>query len=336
MKKKKDQEKDESRIVEILKAMEVKNLRNDLMWMKGDGVVANDVTVTSSGILSLDVAMGIGGYPHGRIVEIYGPNAAGKTSVTLHAIASFQKKGGVAAFIDNEFSLDTNYAKNLGVDVDNILISQPDCGEKSLEMALALSHELTKGDIIVVDSVAALVPQAEIDGDVGQQHVGLQARLMSQALRKLVGEVSRSGVVLFFTNQIRDNIGVMYGPKESQPGGNALKFFASMRLDIRKKTAIKNGEEILGNATEIKMVKNKLAPPYRIAATEIRYGLGVPRELDLLLLGLECKVIEKNGAYFSYGENNIGQGKEKAWEFLKQCPEIANEIEKEIRKHYGI
>ncbi len=326
-----------NRIVEILKAMETKHkeLRPDLQWMKGDGVVA-DVTALPSGILSLDIALGIGGYPHGRIVEVYGPEASGKTTTTLHAVSSVQRRGGIASFIDAEHALDVSYANTVGVDTENLLITQPDSGEKALEMTLALAQELTKGDIIVVDSVSALVPQAELDGDMGQQHMGLQARLMSQAMRKLVGAVSRSGVLVFFTNQIRMKLGIVFGNPEETTGGRALKFAASVRLDIRRKTQIKSGEEVIGNLTEIKVVKNKCAPPYRIAETEIRYGVGVPRALDVLLCAMNCGVVDKTGAWLSYNGEQVGQGKEKAWEYLKENPNMLDAIEAEVRQHYGI
>lgn len=326
-----------NRIVEILKALEAKNkdLRNDLQWMRGDGVVS-DITATSSGILSLDLALGIGGYPHGRIIEVYGPESAGKTTCTLHAIASVQKAGGVAAFIDAEHALDTGYAAKVGVDVQNLLIDQPDSGERALEMAVSLSSILTKGDIIVIDSVAALTPQAELDGEVGDSHVGLQARLMGQGLRKLTSSVSKSGVMVYFTNQIRYKIGVMFGNPETTSGGNALKFYASVRLDIRRKAQIKKGEDIIGNLTEIKVVKNKVAPPYKVAETEIRYGEGVPRALDILLCGMNCGVVERAGAWLSYKDNRLGQGKDNAWEMLKNCPDMFDEIEKAVRTHYGI
>lgn len=326
-----------NRIVEILKSLESKHkeLRADLQWMTGDGVVS-DITSTSSGILSLDLALGIGGYPHGRIIEVYGPESAGKTTLTLHAIAAAQKAGGIAAFIDAEHALDTGYAAKVGVDVQNLLIDQPDSGEKALGMAVVLSEELTKGDIIVVDSVAALTPQAELDGAVGDSHVGLQARLMGQGLRKLTSSVSKSGVIVYFTNQIRYKIGVMFGNPETTSGGNALKFYASVRLDVRRKAKIKKGEDVIGNLTEIKVVKNKVAPPYKIAETEIRYGEGVPRALDILLCGMNCGVVEKSGAWLNYKENRLGQGKDNAWDMLKGCPDILDEIEKAVRTHYGI
>lgn len=328
---------EENRIVEILKSLEAKNkdLRNDLQWMRGDGVVS-DITSTSSGIASLDIALGIGGYPHGRIIEVYGPESAGKTTLTLHAIASVQKAGGVAAFIDAEHALDTAYASNLGVDVQNLLIDQPDSGERALEMAVLLSSILTKGDIIVVDSVAALTPQAELNGEVGDSHVGLQARLMGQGLRKLTSSVSKSGVMIYFTNQIRYKIGVLFGSPETTSGGNALKFYASIRLDVRRKAQIKKGEDIIGNLTEVKVVKNKVAPPYKVAETEIRYGEGVPKALDVLLCGMNCGVVEKRGAWLDFQGECIGQGKDKAWEALKENPELLSKLEKAVREFHGI
>lgn len=333
--KKKQQDTGSDRIVEILKRMEEKKMRDELMWMKGDGVVAN-VTVTSSGITSLDLALGVGGYPHGRIVEVFGPNGAGKTSCTLHAIAEIQKGGGVAAFIDAEHSLDVSYAKRIGVDVDNLLISQPNSGEAALNLANILAQELRKGDIVVVDSVAALTPQAEIDGEIGDQFMGLQARMMSQAMRKLVSDVSKSGVILFFTNQTRSKLGISYGNPEVTCGGGALLFYASIRLDIRKRAQIKSGEDILGNVTEIKVVKNKCAPPYRVAETEIRYGEGVPKALDVLLLALKYNVIDKSGQWLSFNDVRLGQGKDNAYNFLKDNSETLSLLEKAVRERVGL
>lgn len=335
MKKKPSPEMEESRIVSILKKMEEKKLRDDFIWMKGDGVVS-DITSTSSGIPSLDIALGVGGYPHGRIVEISGPESAGKTTITLHAIAEAQKRGGVAFFNDIEHSLDVGYAGKVGVDTDNLLISQPDSGEQAMNLVMGIAQDLTKGDIIVVDSVAALVPKAELEGDVGDQHVGLQARLMSQSLRMLSGVVAKSGVTVFFTNQIRQKIGVFYGPNETTSGGSALRYYASIRLDIRRSSQIKAGDEVIGNLTKIKVVKNKVAPPYREAETEIRYGEGVPKALDLLILGMNSGIVEKSGAWLSYKGEKIGQGKENAYKLLRDKPEMLASIEKDIRKQFGV
>jgi len=335
MKKPKQPESGTDRIVEILKRMEERKMRDELMWMKGDGVVS-DITASSSGILSLDIALGIGGYPHGRIVEVFGAESCGKTTTTLHAISAIQKRGGVAAFVDAEHALDTSYAENLGVDVQNLLINQPDSGERALEVVLMLSQELTKGDIIVVDSVAALTPQAELDGEMGDAHMGLQARMMSQAMRKLTGAVSRSGVIVFFTNQTRVKIGVTYGDPTETTGGKALKFYASVRLDIRKKAQLKEGDNVLGNVTQIKVVKNKCAPPYRNAETEIRYGEGVPRSLDVLLLGMSSGVVEKSGVWLTFGGNSLGQGKDKSWQYLKDNLEVLDKLEQAVREKFGL
>ena len=288
-----------------------------------------NVETVSSGSLSLDIALG-GGIPKGRIIEVYGPESSGKTTLTLHAIAEVQKKGGTAAFIDAEHALDPAYAKRLGVDTDNLLISQPDNGEQALEIAETLVRS-SAVDLVVIDSVAALVPRAEIEGDMGDSHMGLQARLMSQALRKLTGIISRSNTTVIFINQIRMKIGVMIGNPETTTGGNALKFYASVRMDIRRISQIKQGEEIIGNRTRVKVVKNKIAPPFRQAEFDIMYNQGISRSGDVLDLAVEHNIVEKAGAWFAYGEGKIGQGREASKQYLEENPKIMAEIEKKIR-----
>lgn len=288
-----------------------------------------DVELIPSGALSLDLALG-GGYPKGRIIEIYGPESSGKTTLTLHAIAEVQKAGGMAAFIDAEHALDPSYAKKLGVDIDNLLVSQPDNGEQALEIVETLVRS-NAVDLIVVDSVAALVPQAEIDGDMGDSHMGLQARLMSQALRKLTGIINKSKATVIFINQIRMKIGVMFGNPETTTGGNALKFYASLRLDIRRTGQIKTGEEIIGNRTKVKAVKNKIAPPFRVAEFDIMYNEGISKTGDVLDLAVEHGVVGKSGAWFDYNEAKIGQGREATKIYLKEHPDILKEIEDKVR-----
>lgn len=289
-----------------------------------------DVEIIPSGSLSLDVALG-GGYPKGRIIEIYGPESSGKTTLTLHAIAEVQKMGGTAAFIDAEHALDPAYAKKLGVDTANLLVSQPDNGEQALEITETLVRS-NAVDLIVVDSVAALVPQAEIEGDMGDAHMGLQARLMSQALRKLTGIINKSKATVIFINQIRMKIGVMFGNPETTTGGNALKFYASQRIDIRRIGQIKVGEDIIGNRTKIKVVKNKIAPPFRVAEFDIMYNEGISRVGDTLDLAVQHGVVGKSGAWFDYKDSKIGQGREATKEYLKQNPKVLDEIEKQVRK----
>lgn len=289
-----------------------------------------DVELIPSGALSLDLALG-GGYPKGRIIEVYGPESSGKTTLMLHAIAEVQRKGGTAAFIDAEHALDPMYAKRLGVDTANLLISQPDNGEQALEICETLVRS-NAVDIIVVDSVAALVPQAEIDGDMGDAHMGLQARLMSQALRKLTGIINKSKATVFFTNQIRMKIGVMFGNPETTTGGNALKFYASQRIDIRRIGQIKVGEEIIGNRTKVKVVKNKIAPPFRTAEFDIMYNEGISRTGDVLDLAVEHGIVGKSGAWFDYKDGKIGQGREATKQYLKDNPKVLDEIEKATRK----
>jgi recombination protein RecA len=296
----------------------------------GDVGAVRDIEVISTGSLGLDIALGIGGLPRGRVIEIYGPESSGKTTLTLQVIAEAQKLGGTAAFIDAEHALDPGYAEKLGVDVDELLVSQPDTGEQALEITDMLVRSGSI-DVVVVDSVAALTPKAEIEGDMGDSHMGLQARLMSQALRKLTGNIQRSNTMVIFINQIRMKIGVMFGSPETTTGGNALKFYSSVRLDIRRIGAIKKGEEIVGNETRVKVVKNKVSPPFKKAEFQILYGEGISREAELIDLGVEHGFIEKYCAWYSYGEDRIGQGKEKVREFLKENPAMASEIEARLR-----
>ena len=296
----------------------------------GDGTSIRDIEAISTGSIGLDVALGIGGLPKGRVVEIYGPESSGKTTLTLQVIAESQKLGGTAAFIDAEHALDPNYAEKLGVNVDELLVSQPDTGEQALEITDMLVRSGAV-DIIVIDSVAALTPKAEIEGEMGDSHMGLQARLMSQALRKLTGNIKRSNVMVVFINQIRMKIGVMFGSPETTTGGNALKFYASVRLDIRRIGAIKKGDEVVGNQTRVKVVKNKVAPPFKQAEFEILYGHGISRLGELIDLGVQHDIVNKAGSWYSYGDDRIGQGKDNAREFLKERPEMANEIERKIR-----
>jgi recombination protein RecA len=296
----------------------------------GDGTSIRDIEAISTGSIGLDVALGIGGLPKGRVVEIYGPESSGKTTLTLQVIAEAQKTGGTAAFIDAEHALDPNYAEKLGVNVDELLVSQPDTGEQALEITDMLVRSGAV-DIIVIDSVAALTPKAEIEGEMGDSHMGLQARLMSQALRKLTGNIKRSNVMVVFINQIRMKIGVMFGSPETTTGGNALKFYASVRLDIRRIGAIKKGDEVVGNQTRVKVVKNKVSPPFKQAEFEILYGYGISRLGELIDLGVQNDIVNKAGSWYSYGDDRIGQGKDNAREFLKEHPEMADEIERKVR-----
>ena len=294
-----------------------------------------EIDTSPSGSLALDIALGIGGYPKGRIIEIYGPESSGKTTFALHAIAEVQKRGGRTAFIDAEHSLDPNYAKNLGVNINELLLSQPDTGEQALEIceALVRSNAIS---IIVIDSVAALVPKAEIDGEMGDSHVGLQARLMSQALRKLSGTINKTNTIAIFINQLREKVGVMFGNPETTTGGRALKFYSSIRLDVRRSEALKMGDGIVGNRTTIKVVKNKVAPPFKTATVDIMYGEGVSREGELVDLGVQANIIDKSGAWFAYKGEKLGQGKENVKLLLKEKKELADEIEKQIREYYNI
>ena len=297
----------------------------------GDSSTARDIEAISTGSLALDVALGIGGLPKGRVVEIYGPESSGKTTLTLEVIAECQKQGGTAAFVDAEHALDPIYAEKIGVNVDDLLVSQPDTGEQALEITDMLVRSGAV-DVVAVDSVAALTPRAEIEGDMGDSHMGLQARLMSQALRKLTGNIKRSNTMVIFINQIRMKIGVMFGNPETTTGGNALKFYASVRLDIRRIGAIKKGDEILGNETRVKVVKNKLAPPFKKADFEILYGEGISRLGEIIDMGVENGIVDKAGAWYSYAGERIGQGKENSRAYLKEHPEIADEIESNLRK----
>ena len=301
----------------------------------GQAEYQKGVDVISTGSISLDSCLGVGGVPKGRIIEIYGPEASGKTSLTLHIIAEAQKAGGVAAFIDAEHALDPEYARNLGVNLDDLLLSQPDTGEQTLEIAEVLIRSGAV-DVIVVDSVAALVPKAELDGDMGDSHMGLQARLMSQAMRKLAGVINKSNTCLIFINQIRMKIGVMFGNPETTTGGNALKFYSSVRIDIRRIAALKDGEEVIGNRTRAKVVKNKVAPPFRNCEFDIIYGKGISKMGDLLDLGVANEIIAKSGTWFSYKENRIGQGRENSKRFLGENPDIANDIENQLRLKLGL
>ena len=301
------------------------------LWRLGDNAEVPDIEVISTGSLSLDIALGVGGLPKGRIIEIYGPESSGKTTLTLQVIAECQKKGGTAAFIDAEHALDPAYAKRLGVNVDDLLISQPDTGEQALEITDMLVRS-SAVDVIIIDSVAALTPKAEIEGEMGDQHMGLQARLMSQALRKLTGNIKRSNTMLIFINQIRMKIGIMFGNPETTTGGNALKFYASVRLDIRRIGNVKEGEEVIGSETRVKVVKNKVAPPFKQAEFDILYNEGISRESEIINLGVQQGLIDKSGAWFSYNNQRIGQGKENARQYLKDHASTAKEIETKVRE----
>ena len=303
--------------------------------MKLGEKVDTRISTVPSGSLALDVALGVGGFPRGRIIEVYGPESSGKTTVALHAVAEVQKQGGIAAFIDAENALDPKYAAALGVDIDELLLSQPDTGEQGLEIADAL---VSSGavDIVVIDSVAALVPRAEIEGEMGDSHVGLQARLMSQALRKLSGSIIKTKTIALFINQIREKVGVMFGNPEITPGGRALKFYATIRLEVRRAEQIKQGTDIMGNRTKIKVVKNKVAPPFRVAEVDIMYGEGISQVGELVDMGSEKDIIDKAGAWYSYGGERIGQGRENAKKFFKDNPELRVEVEQKVRAAYGI
>jgi len=323
------------------KALELALLQIEKQYGKGsimrlgEASAKLNVDVIPTGALSLDIALGVGGVPRGRIIEIYGPESSGKTTLALHVIAEAQKAGGIAAVIDAEHALDPVYAGRLGVDVDNLLISQPDSAEAALEIAEALVRSGAV-DVIVIDSVAALVPRAEIEGEMGDAHVGLQARLMSQALRKLTGAISRSRTVMIFTNQIREKVGVMFGSPEVQPGGRALKFYASVRMDVRRIESIKQGNDTVGSRTRVKVIKNKVAPPFREAEFDILYGEGISREGSILDLATELDIVNKSGAWYSYGDTRLGQGRENAREFLKQNPDLTAKIEALVRKAAGL
>jgi recombination protein RecA len=316
-----------------LVAMDKQFGRGTVLRLGADNVVP--VTVISSGCISLDAALGVGGFPRGRVIEIFGPESSGKTTIALQVIAQAQKLGGAAAFVDAEHALDPVYARKLGVDVDNLLVSQPDTGEQALEITAALV-QCGAIDVIVVDSVAALVPKAELEGEMGDSHVGLHARLMSQALRKLTGMVSRTNTCMVFINQIREKIGVMFGSPETTTGGRALKFYSSVRLDIRRTGAIKDGEAVVGNRTKVKVVKNKVASPFREAEFDILYGEGASREGDLIDLGVARNLVEKSGSWFSYKGERIGQGRENARIFLREHPEAAQRLDEDLRQALGI
>ena len=308
--------------------------KGSIMRMGGDHVSISE-NVISTGCLSLDVALGVGGIPRGRIIEVFGPESSGKTTLALHVVAEAQKTGGYAAFIDAEHAMDPEYAKNLGINLDELLVSQPDSGEQSLEIAETLVRSGAL-DIIVIDSVAALVPRAELEGEMGDSHMGLQARLMSQALRKLTGTVSRSNTTVLFVNQIREKIGVMFGNPETTPGGRALKFYSSVRIDIRRITSLKEGSDIVGNRTRVKIVKNKVAPPFKSTEFDIMYGKGISKEGDIIDLALKGDIIEKTGAWFSYGDMKIGQGRENAKHYLAENDDIYSEIIQKVRSFMGI
>lgn len=301
----------------------------------GDSRAQMNVEGVPTGSLSLDLALGIGGLPKGRIIEIYGPESSGKTTVALHAVAEVQKRGGIAGFIDAEHALDPVYAKNIGVDIDNLYISQPDCGEQALEIAETMVRSGAI-DIVIVDSVAALVPKAEIDGDMGDSHVGLQARLMSQALRKLTSIVSKSNCIVIFINQLREKIGVMFGNPETTTGGRALKFYSSVRLDVRRVEALKQGGEVVGNHTRVKIVKNKVAPPFKEAEFDIMFGQGISKEGDILDLAADLGIINKSGAWYAYNSEKIGQGRENAKNYLRENPLICDEVEAKVRAKYSL
>ncbi|MFP8643141.1 recombinase RecA [Priestia aryabhattai] len=293
------------------------------------------ISTIPSGSLALDIALGVGGYPRGRVVEVYGPESSGKTTVALHAIAEVQQQGGQAAFIDAEHALDPVYAQKLGVNIDELLLSQPDTGEQALEIAEALVRSGAV-DIIVVDSVAALVPKAEIEGEMGDSHVGLQARLMSQALRKLSGAINKSKTIAIFINQIREKVGVMFGNPETTPGGRALKFYSSVRLEVRRAEQLKQGNDIVGNKTRIKVVKNKVAPPFRAAEVDIMYGEGISKEGEILDIASELDIVQKSGSWYSYNDERLGQGRENAKQFLKENTDIRQEIAGQVREHHGL
>jgi len=318
-----------------LKALQLTLDKLDKTYGKGTVMKMGDkaieeVETISSGSLGIDLALGVGGYPRGRVIEIYGPESSGKTTLTLHAIAEAQKAGGIAAFIDAEHAFDRNYAEKLGVDIENLIISQPDNGEQALEIAENLIRSGAI-DIVVIDSVAALTPKSEIEGEMGDSKMGLHARLMSQALRKLTGTISKTHCTVFFINQLREKIGVMFGNPETTTGGNALKFYASVRLDIRRSTQIKDGENVLGNRTKVKIVKNKVAPPFKVAEFDIMYGEGISKTGEILDLAVEFEIIKKAGSWFSYGETKLGQGRDAVKALIKDNPELADELEEKIK-----
>jgi len=326
-------EKEDKALDQVLADIEKQFGKGSIMKLGSDAHL--NIEATSSGSISLDVALGVGGYPKGRIIEIYGPESSGKTTFALHAIAEVQKTGGRAAFIDAEHALDPVYAKNLGVDLDNLLLSQPDTGEQALDICEALVKSGVI-DLVVIDSVAALVPQAEIEGEMGDAHVGLQARLMSQALRKLSGVLNKTKTTAIFINQLREKVGVLFGNPETTPGGRALKFYSTVRLEVRRAEQIKQGDKVIGNKTNVKVVKNKVAPPFRTCSLDIMYGEGVSKEGEIVDLASEIDILEKSGAWYSYQGEKIGQGKENVKLLLKENEELRDELEEKIRAHYGI
>ena len=332
MKQVKDEKNKDKALEQVLADIEKQFGAGAIMKLGSDEHTKIDVT--SSGSLSLDIALGVGGFPKGRIIEIYGPESSGKTTIALQAIAEVQKLGGRAAFIDAEHALDPVYAKALGVDINELLLSQPDTGEQALEICEALVRSEAV-NIVVIDSVAALVPQAEIDGEMGDSHVGLQARLMSQALRKLSGTINKTKTTAIFINQLREKVGVMFGNPETTPGGRALKFYATIRLDIRRAEQIKQGDQIIGNKTNIKVVKNKVAPPFKTATVDIMYGEGVSREGEIIDIASSLDILDKSGAWYSYNGEKIGQGKENVKIYLKEHSELRDELEVKVREHYG-
>ncbi len=326
---------DKSRALETALAQIERQFGKGAIMKLGDSPAKLNIETVPTGAISLDIALGLGGVPRGRVIEIFGPESSGKTTVALHIIAEAQKIGGIAAFIDAEHALDPNYAKNIGVDINNLLVAQPDTGEQALEIC---EHLVRSGavDVVVVDSVAALVPKAEIDGEMGDSHVGLQARLMSQALRKLTGITSKSRAVVVFINQLREKVGVMFGNPETTPGGRALKFYASVRLEVRKLESLKQGNDVVGNRTRVKVVKNKVAPPFKQADFDIMYGAGISREGAILDLAADLSIINKSGAWYSYGDDRLGQGRENVKEMLKGRPDLLNEIERRIRDQFNL
>lgn len=331
----KDRDKDRERALDLAVTQIEKQFGKGSIMKLGEGATIQDLSTISTGSLSLDLALGIGGLPRGRIVEIYGPESSGKTTMALQVVAEAQKEGGTCAYIDAEHALDLGYASKLGVKAEELLVSQPDNGEQALEITETLVRSGAL-DVIVVDSVAALTPRAEIEGEMGEPQMGLQARLMSQALRKLVGTISRSHTLVIFINQVRMKIGVMFGNPETTTGGNALKFYASVRLDIRRTGAVKQGEEVVGNRTKVKVVKNKVAPPFKEAEFDILYGSGVSKEGELVDIGADQGIVEKSGAWYSFGGERIGQGRENAKDYLREHPETAHEIEGKVREKFGL
>ena len=332
MTKKVENEKDKV-LSQVLADIEKQFGKGAIMKLGDD--THNEIDVSPSGSLTLDLALGVGGYPKGRIIEIYGPESSGKTTFALHAIAEVQKNGGRAAFIDAEHALDPVYAKNLGVDINNLLLSQPDTGEQALEICEALVRSEAI-NIVVIDSVAALVPQAEIEGEMGDAHVGLQARLMSQALRKLSGTINKTNTIAIFINQLREKVGVMFGNPETTPGGRALKFYSTIRMEVRRSEQIKQGDNVIGNRTNVKIVKNKVAPPFKTASLEIMYGEGVSRTSEIIDLAVEASILDKSGSWYSYNGEKLGQGKETVKALLKENDSLREELETKVREHFGI